>query len=330
MLVFLYGQDSYRIKENLDKILDGYTKKNTSGVNIYTPEAQNIVEDTEQIVKTVGFFEEKKLIIIRDVFLSGQAEKIIGLIEHWKLDKDQNIIMVFVETLGGAALAKKSKKLFALLEKKAQTAKEFEMLSGKKLENWVLAELESLGKKIESKALTKLLQYATANIPKEGDPNLTWQLKQELDKLSAGTGGNTIILTDVENLVVPEIKDQVFSITDALAEKNKVKYFTLLYGALDRGMEAGYVFSMIVYQFRNLLSIKSLTRAALDNQAVPFDEIVKRSGLHPYVARKTFEQARKFEFEELKQIFSRLAGIEISTKSGLSDMSDELYGLAFS
>ena len=340
MIVFLYGQDSYRIKENLEKILEGYNKKNTSGVNVFSfdfndgEQTKKLIQDIEEPIKTMSFFDEKKIVVIKNLFTSPVSEEIGAVLEHWKLDKDQNIIMVFVESLSGAGLAKKSKKLFALLEKKSQTVKEFEMLSGKKLENWVLAELENLETTIEPNALAKLLQFATANIPKEGDPNLTWQLKQEIDKLSAGATGNTIRLADIEGLVVPEIKDQVFSITDALAEKNKIKYFSLLYGALDRGMETGYIFSMIIYQFRNLLSVKSLAqplqaRAGQASSAIPFLEVIKKSGLHPYVARKTFEQARKFEFEELKQTFNKLAEIEITTKSGLSDMSDELYGLAF-
>lgn len=330
MIIFLYGQDSYRIKENLDKILEGYTKKNTSGVNVFSFDfaegqpAKQLLKDIEEPIKTMTFFDEKKIIVLKNLFTAAVSEDMVEIIEHWKLDKDTNIIMVFVESLGGAALAKKSKKLFTLLGTKAQTAKEFEMLVVKKLENWVVAELEGLEKTIEPNALAKLLQYATANIPKDGDPNLTWQLKQELDKLSAGTGGKTLKLTDVENLVVPEIKDQVFSITDALAEKNKIKYFSLLYGALDRGMEAGYIFSMIVYQFRNLLSIKSLAK-----QAMSPAEIAKRSGLHPYVARKTLDQARKFELDELKTIYSHLADIEIATKFGLGEMPDELYGLTF-
>src|SRR3989338_8338082 len=335
MIVFLYGQDSYRIKENLEKILEGYNKKNTSGVNVFSfdfndgEQTKKLIQDIEEPIKTMSFFDEKKIVVIKNLFTSPVSEEIGAVLEHWKLNKDQNIIMVFVESLSGAGLAKKSKKLFALLEKKSQTVKEFEMLSGKKLENWVLAELENLETTIEPNALAKLLQFATANIPKEGDPNLTWQLKQEIDKLSAGATGNTIRLADIEGLVVPEIKDQVFSITDALAEKNKIKYFSLLYVALDRGMETGYIFSMIIYQFRNLLSVKSLARTTLDNQALPITEVIKRSGLHPYVARKTFEQARKFDYDELKQAFNKLAEIEITTKSGLSDMSDELYGLAF-
>jgi len=82
---------------------------------------------------------------------------------------------------------------------------------------------------------------------------------------------------------------------------------------------------MIVYQFRNLLRLKELVKNAL-----PYASIVKKTGLHPYVVKKAFEQCKKFDLEELKQLFNQLARLDIETKSGKMDMAEGLYQFVFS
>ncbi len=82
---------------------------------------------------------------------------------------------------------------------------------------------------------------------------------------------------------------------------------------------------MVAYQFRNLLRIKSLIK-----NAVPYADIVKKTGLNPFVVKKTFDQCRKYDLDELKQLFASLARIDIEAKSGLVDMEDGLYRFLFS
>jgi DNA polymerase III delta subunit len=86
---------------------------------------------------------------------------------------------------------------------------------------------------------------------------------------------------------------------------------------------------MIVYQFRNLLRVKSLTNPTAGG-VVPYAEIIKKTGLNPYVVKKTYEQCKKYELAELKNIFSGLAALDIETKSGRLDLGDGLYQLTFS
>jgi DNA polymerase-3 subunit delta len=38
--------------------------------------------------------------------------------------------------------------------------------------------------------------------------------------------------------------------------------------------------------------------------------------MHPFVLRKSFDQAKNFSFSALKKIYSRLAEIDIAIKSG--------------
>lgn len=334
MIIFLYGRDSYRLKQNLDKITAEYRKKN-SGMSFsildFGPDAQGGTKQQlgklNDLIKTVSFFDEKRLIVLRGAFLAG--EEMADLITNWKLEDDKERILVFTENSEEKELVKKDKKLFNLLSVKLNIAKSFEPLDGKQLENWVKKEIEAPGGKIEPAALRKLISYVTnpANRDKLSDPTAIWRLKQEIDKLvNYKSAENEVInASDVELLVGPNVNLNIFEIIDAIASKNRYRALTMLYNHLESGADPYYIFSMVLFQFRNLLKVKTLIK-----NVVPYVDIVKKTGLNPYVVKKTYEQCKKFDLDELKRAFATLAQTETNTKSGNLDMAEGLYRFALS
>ncbi len=338
MIIFLYGRDSYRLKQNLDKITAEYRKKN-SGMSfaILDPDAggrgsdpsgvgvSGMVRKLNDLIKTVSFFGEKRLIVLKNAFLAGG--EIADLITNWKLDTDKERILVFTENLEEKELAKKDKKLFNLLSAKSNIAKPFEPLEERQLENWAKKEIEASGGKIEPAALRRLISYTAnpASRDKLSDPTAVWRLKQEMDKLVNYKSAGVINISDVELLVGPNVNLNIFEVIDAVASKNKYRALTMLYNHLESGADPYYIFSMVIFQFRNLLRIKTLIK-----NAVPYANIVKKTGLNPYVIKKTYEQCKKFDPDELKRAFATLAQTEISAKSGTTDMAEGLYRFTLS
>ncbi len=338
MIIFLYGRDSYRLKQNLDKITAEYRKKN-SGMSFaileFGPDAQGGAKQQlgklNDLIKTLSFFGEKRLIVLKGAFSAG--EEITGLLTDWKLDSDKERILIFTEDSEEKELAKKNKKLFGLLSAKPNLAKSFEPLEGKPLENWVKKEIEAAGGRIEPEALKKLISYAANPVGRDkiSDPAAAWRLKQETDKLvnyksAGGNGGNeTINSSDIEMLVGANVNLNIFEVIDAIAGKNRYGALTMLYNHLESGADPYYIFSMVIFQFRNLLRVKTLMK-----NAVPYPDIVKKTGLNPYVVKKTYEQCKKFDPDELKRAFAALARTEISAKSGAMDMAEGLYRFALS
>ncbi len=341
MIIFLYGRDSYRLKQNLDKIIAGYQKKNTGmsfSILDFGPDAQSGIKHQlgklNDLIKTASFFGEKRLIVLKSAFSAG--EEIAGLITNWKLDADKERILVFTENSEEKELAKKDKKLFNLLSAKPNIIKFFEPLERGQLENWVKKEIEASGGKIEPAALRKLISYTAnpASWDKLSDPTAAWRLKQEIDKLvnykSAGDNSGhakdeAINVSDIESLVGPNVNLNIFEVIDAIAGKNRYRALTMLYNHLESGADPYYIFSMIIFQFRNLLRIKTLIK-----NAVPYANIIKKTGLNPYVVKKTYEQCKKFDQDELKRAFATLAQTETSAKSGTMDMTEGLYRFALS
>ena len=334
MIIFLYGRDSYRLKQNLDKITAEYRKKN-SGMSFSIidlgPDTQGGIKQQlgklNDLIKTVSFFDEKRLIVLKSAFPAGK--EIAGLITDWELGADKERILVFAENAEKKELLQKDETLFGLLSAKPNIVKSFEPLEGGQLENWAKKEIETSGGKIEPTALRKLISY-TANPTsrdKLSDPTVVWRLKQEIDKLiNYRSAKNEVInASDVELLVGPNVNLNIFEVIDAIAGKNKYRALTMLYNHLESGADPYYIFSMVVFQFKNLLRVKTLIK-----DAVPYADIIKKTGLNPYVVKKTYEQCKKFDSDELKRAFAMLAQTETSAKSGITDMAEGLYRFALS
>lgn len=329
MIIFLYGKDGYRLKQNLEKIVGEYKKK-YSGLSLSTLDLnEGEFSKFEDTVKTVSFFDEKRLIVLKGAF--SAADKISGLIKTWDLANDKQRILVFVENTDEAQLVKQNKELTSLLTAQPNVIKHSEPLEGKQLENWVAKEFKSAGAEVESTAAKKLISLVGSD---------SWWLSQEIIKLAnyKNSEGNTkedapldseecgvITADDVDLLVCPKDDFNIFQIVDAVAGKNKAKTAALIYNCLAAGEDPYYIFSMIVYQFRNLLRVKSLIK-----NAVPYAGIVKKTGLNPFVVKKTYDQCRGYDVDELRWLFASLAQIDIEAKSGLIDMEDGLFRFVFS
>jgi len=68
---------------------------------------------------------------------------------------------------------------------------------------------------------------------------------------------------------------------------------------------------MFVYQFRNLLLVKSLLQNGVNTA-----QIGQKIKLHPFVLKKTLAQAQNFSLADLKKIYAGLLETDISIKNG--------------
>ena len=71
---------------------------------------------------------------------------------------------------------------------------------------------------------------------------------------------------------------------------------------------------MINFQFRNLLTIKELIEKKL-----PYYKIINKSSLHPFIVKKSYQQAQKFTLQELKKIYQKIFETDLNIKTGRLD-----------
>lgn len=296
MTIFLYGPDTYRSKQKLNEIIGSYKKVRQSGLNLRFFDSEELsFEDFRNEFLSCSMFAEKKLFILKEAF-SNQEFKEKFLKDCKKFVNSQDIIL-FYETAG----VLKGDKLFKLLKKSGQS-QEFKFLEGSFLENWIKKEIEKRGAKAETRTIEKLAGFVG---------NDSWQLSNEIQKLADYRNGRDIQVKDVELLIKPKIETDIFKAIDAIADGNKKGAIGLLHKHLEKGDNLFYLFSMINFQFRNLLMVRELIEK---NQ--PYYSIQKKTKLNPYVVKKSYQQAQRFTLPELKKIYRKIFQIDIDVKTG--------------
>jgi DNA polymerase-3 subunit delta len=177
------------------------------------------------------------------------------------------------------------------------------------LPQWIIERAASKGGEIEPRAAQTLASYVG------GDLRL---LDQELEKLLSYVGGARPVGEDDVHLLTPYVRETyIFSMIDAVCLGDGRKALALLHQLLDEGKAPLYLLTMIVNQLRTLIQVKELLGQNKNQQ-----EIVKELKLHPYPVQKAMEQARFFNQEQLRRIYSRLLETDLAIKTG--QMSDLL------
>jgi len=239
-------------------------------------------------------FKEKKLLILTDVFSNQEFKD--NFLKDAKRFVDSDNVILFYEEKGEFA----HDVLFNFLKKYAQS-QEFELLSVLKVKTWLKNEFAKNKTRIDPLALEIMVNFAGNDL---------WQLSNDVQKLVAYKDGKEIETKDVRLFVKPKLETDIFKTIDAIALKNKKQALNLLHKHLEKGDSPLYLLSMINFQFRNILGVKDLIERG---------EPLSSSGLKPFLARKSSEQARKFTYEELKKIYQKIFQVDYSIKTGKLD-----------
>ncbi len=306
MILFLYGEDDFRSSEKLAEIKNEFLKKNGSGtiLSVFDFEEdvrENVVAD---ILSAGGLFGDKKIVIVKNLMVDGKTEKqanILEILERRKnLAKDEDTMLIFWEK--GAP--RKNGKIFKYICSIGKS-ESFEKLSEVALENWIKDGVKKANGKISFNAVKKLATYAGDDL---------FLLSNEIEKLV--NYAKEIEGEHIDLLTNSKIESDIFQTIESLASGNKKDAISLLHRQLEKGDDPFYIFSMYVYQFRNLLKIAGLYFSGLSNEYA----IAKEAKLHPFVVKKGLTQVRKIDLKKLKNIYRNLADLDLKIKTGKIDI----------
>lgn len=306
MFIFLYGEDTFRSRRKLNELIERHKTIYQSGLNfIRLPNrqagpAEFDFDSFKESIRTTPMFQEKKLVVLENIFAGGAAGQVFEYLESCKFKDDQGTIIFFEE---GKLIDKGN--LLKEFAKKPNLQQEFQPLSGLKLLNWVKTEISQRGGKIEEPALKKLVDFIGNNL---------WLMNNEINKILTYKTNKIIKTEDIDLLVNGKIDNNIFKTIDALGQQNKKLAIALIQKHLNQGDSEIYLLTMIVHQFRNLIRIKD---PALKN--LPSNALIKKTGIHPFVLQKSYYQAKNFTLEQLKKIYQNLLNTEIAIKTGKID-----------
>ncbi len=308
MILFLYGKDTFRSRDHMRKMIEKFKKdRDPQGYNVTIFDATK--DATPRILEEIGalpFLAEKRLVVIEQVLVAKQhdlRDALLKKIEEQTVPSSTVLLLWdSVDTVKG----KDAKELFEKL-KAEKYAKEFDLLDGQKLEAWISGEIQERGGDMSHDAIHFLVSHVGSDM---------WRLHTVIDQMLAYTKGEKITIQDLEEVVEKSIDDNIFSLIDAIVQKKQSAIFLLLDEQYRQGNDAGYIFAMMLRQFRILLEMKdSIERTGEKNDVV----IAKQLGIHPFVAKKSIPLVSKYSMSELTWVYEALLTLDIQTKTGGGD-----------
>jgi DNA polymerase III subunit delta len=316
MIIFFYGEDSFRIKYKLTELKNRFTDTVDQGsfsLSEINGEKANMAELSEKI-NTGSLFTKKRMIIIKNIFANKQKEifeKILILIK--KQTGSQDNILVFIdEKIINNKLNEQAKKLFSYL-KKQKYGQEFNLLNQGQVLKFAKEKFQKKKQKINPKALSLLITKTNNDL---------WRLENEINKLSSLFLNKEIDSQAVEEMVAGQIEEKIFILIDSFFTKNKTLAYKTLNEQLSADLSPDYILSMLIRQIKILLEIKSAQKN------ISSDKLASTLNLHPFVVKKSLNQANQLSLNQLKKAFQQLIEIDYKNKTGKTDLKNELFILA--
>lgn len=310
MILVVYGDDAFRVKERAKEFVAKFQEK-------YDPTRLNIDEivfgakselDLPRIADAITaspFLAEKRMVRIDGIFslvtTKPEAEPWVAALER----VPSSTILVLVDT-GSREKIEKTE-----LFKRVSAMKDVHLyvygeMAGAELRSWAQQRATTHG-------ATLVPTVADALIARVGSDS--WRLENEIAKLAAYAGSAPIDETMIQAIVSTEYREDLFGMIDTLSSGKSA--FTLKKLAEERaaGAEEFPLFGMIARQIRLLLQAKAYLE---EHPNAGKQDIADAYGIHPFVAQKVLAEAKKHPLDRVRGWHTLAAELDIAMKRGLS------------
>ncbi|MCU0680218.1 MAG: DNA polymerase III subunit delta [Planctomycetes bacterium] len=314
MIIFLYGNDSYRSRQKLREFKKKFVREvDKDENNLLLLDGQNIS------AKTIGeklasgtLFARKKMLIIENIFSNKSETIFTDLLNYFEKNKsltelNSSHIIIFIDNEVGKNNQPskiKAKNLFTFLSKQ-KIVQEFELLNSNQVFSWLKEEMVKQNKKISAKASQLLINMVGNDL---------WRLNNEVAKLTSRVEQEEITEEQVREMVVDKFEENVFLLVDAFGARQKAEAFKILEEQYQADINEEYLLSMLIRQFKLILQAKESNGLA--------SQLATNLKLPNFVANKVLAQSRNFSNEELKQIISQLINLDYTKKSGQGELKN--------
>ncbi len=165
MIIFLYGADSYRRQQKLKMMVNEYQKRHSLFASSECDlAAEGGVLKLKDLLSMQSLFDSLRLVVAVNPFFV-EKEELKNLKVLLKNYLENKAVVLILES------DEKPKKEFAFLLEEPVQAQEFEVLTGKRLEDFARKEMQSLDLKIPENLFKEILNFYAVD---------TWGLVTEL------------------------------------------------------------------------------------------------------------------------------------------------------
>jgi len=304
MILFLYGEDTYRSKKKLDEIRAKFLRDiDPSGLNLHQLDGEKAeLDDIRSAVSASPFLAKKRMVVLQDAIANAGKKEAEPLAELMGAVPEETILVVR-ERVGTEEL--EGSPAFDKL-KNGKFYPEFKPLGPKELQAWILAEAKERGVEFLKDGLAAYLPVAG---------NDAWKIGGELDALAAtarADGTGKIGAEAVRSLAHLQAEQSVFDFLDAVGTRRGDLAARLLDALLEQGETEVALLSRLQAHVRGLLVAADLS---VLGQATK-ERLAREIGVHPFAAAKLVSQSRYFKPHELERLYVKLIDADEQLKRG--------------
>lgn len=304
MILFLYGEDTYRSKKKLDDIRAKFLKDlDASGLNLNEIDGERAeIDEIRSALMSSPFLAPKRLVLVKDAIASCGKKDAEALAEVLDRVPDETILVLY-ERVGSESL--EGKPAYEKL-KGGKFYPEFRPLTPKELKDWIQREAKERGIAFAKDALETYLPLAGVD---------AWKISGELDVMAATARAAGRSVVDKETVRASShlrTEESVFDLLDAIGTRRADAAAAKMDALLEQGETEVGLLVRIQGHVRGLLIASELASLG---QATK-DRLVREIGAHPFVAAKLLSQSRYYRLPELERLYVWLVDADEKLKRG--------------
>lgn len=288
-LYLFYGNNKSIINDKINNIINKY---NIVDNNIIKYDLEDNLDNIIEEASMISLFGDTKLILINATFKEDiDVDKLEEYLKHY----NNNTYIVFMSN----DKVDTRRKLYKLIDKYGS-----------------IEEVNSDNNYIRSYIKEYIKDYMidiNYFLSKVSD-NLD-NIKNELDKLMLyKMEDKNITNKDIDDLVIPNIEEDIFALTDSVITNNIDKSITLYNKFMDKNYEPIYIIGLLGNQFTLLYQVKKLYNMGKSN-----NDIASILGVHPYRVKLAIQNSYYYTEEDLIKYIYKLGNLDKDIKTGNID-----------
>ena len=205
----------------------------------------------------------------------------------------------------------------ALLEALAPhaTVQAFDRMTPRALEGWIAERARRRGVLFDGPALRLLTQSVPLDTSDEHDWHALWGLTSEIEKLSLYASGARISEGDVRRLVPLALESRVYTLTDAVVNRQGAEALRLLEELLASGRPAPALLATLAGRYRQLILFRSLEADGANARDIGAALAIRSD----WQLDRLRDQARRHPPARLEAAYQRLLVADRHIKTGRTD-----------
>lgn len=304
-IYFFFGEESLIIKNKIERLIRE-TKADEYNINTYDLDEVSIMNAIQDAV-TMPFLSDRKVIVCRNPrFLSSEvslSNKEMDILNHF-LASPMDTTWFIIDANN---IKLDERKDIVKRLKKLPNAIETKELSDIEIAGWIKRQCTISGVDIKDDAVRAFYNMCGKNMI---------NAKNEIDKMISYVGPNGVITTDVVNkVVVKEIQNDVFSLSNAIIEQNKPKIINLYRELIDNGNDIYYLFTLVQKSMREIFIVNTILLEGY-KQA----DVARMMKVSPGRAYYMVRNAKNLNIDKVKDYIVKLGDLDYQMKSGKVDI----------